>query len=280
MKLRILIAVVSAAFAVSPALAQAPAGGSPIAPPVSAVATSRSTVPDLPDPPVLRPRMAPELALQTYQMNAERQLTDLGSSSDVTVVEATLPHTGQKGRFELRRSFLAPKSLAYGAIKFVGDGFIKTNIIIKLLTSEVEHVEKGEGRITAITDENYKFSYKGTHSVDGQAAYEYHVKPRKKRVGLFKGKLFLDPTTGRILRAEGTLVKSPSVFVKKVEFTQDYEQVAGFSLPAHMHSVAKTRLFGQAIVDIFHTNYSAKPLPADTTGGVGSPSAAAFQQVH
>ena len=280
MKLRVLILVFAVAFAVLPARAQGPTGAIPIAPPVSAVAGSRSNVPDLLDLPIVRPRMAPELALQVYEMNAERQLTGLGSSFDVTVVEATLPHTGQKGRFELRRSFLAPKSLAYGAIKFVGDGFVKTNIIIKLLTSEVEHVEKGDGRTMAITDENYKFSYKGTQSVNGQAAYEYRVKPRKKRAGLFKGKLFLDPTTARILRAEGTLVKSPSVFVKKVEFTQDYEQVAEFSLPAHLHSVAMTRLFGKAIVDISHSDYSAKPLPADHSNAGGNPSAASFQQEH
>ena len=78
---------------------------------------------DLPAPQV-RLLMPPQLALQTYEANAERQLSDLGYSSDVTVIEAALPGTGQKGRFELRRSFMAPKSLVYGAIKFAGDNFI------------------------------------------------------------------------------------------------------------------------------------------------------------
>lgn len=206
--------------------------------------------------------MSPDLALDTYQANARRQLTGIGSSEDTTVVEATLPGTGQKGRFELRRSFLAPKSLAYGAIKFVGDSFVKTNIITKLLQSEVDHVEKGEGETTAITGENYKFSYKGPQQINGIAAYEFHVKPRKKRPGLFKGKIYLDARNGHILRAEGSLVKSPSVFVKKVDFTQDYEDVAGFSLPAHLHSISETRLFGKAIVDIEHSDYIAVPLQA------------------
>ena len=207
--------------------------------------------------------MSPELALQTYTANARRQLTDLGTSEDMTVVEAAIPGTGQKGRFELRRSFNAPKSLVYGAVKFVGDTFVKTNIITKLLQSEVDRVEKGEGGSMAITPANYKFSYKGPDEVNGQPVYEFHVKPRKKQPGLFKGKVYLDVATGRILRAEGTLVKSPSVFVKKVEFIQDYEDVAGFSLPAHMHSTADTRLFGKAIVDISHSEYVAHPLAGD-----------------
>jgi hypothetical protein len=234
---------------------------------MSVLAGGRSSAPDLPDTTIARPRMSPDLALAEFQMNAVRQQAALGTSTDVTVVEATLPTTGQKGRFELRRSFLAPKSLAYGAIKFVGDTFVKTNIITKLLQSEVDHVEKGEGPSTAISSENYKFNYKGTQEINGQTAYEYHVKPRKKRVGLFKGKIFLNVTNGHIVRAEGTLAKSPSVFIKKVEFTQDYEEVSGFTLPAHMHSIANTRLLGKAVVDISHTDYSTALVTESSQSG-------------
>ena len=222
----------------------------------------------LPENPPPLPRMSPDLAIQTYQANAKRQLTSIGTSSDMTIVEAQIPTTGQKGRFELRRSFMAPKSLAYGTIKFVGDTFIKTNIITKLLQSEVEHVEKGDSPNTAITADNYKFNYKGPQTLNGQPAYEFHVKPRKKKPGLFKGKIYLDATTGHIVRAEGTLVKSPSVFVKKVDFVQDYEDVAGFTLPLHMHSLANTRLFGKAVVDISHSDYSVAPTTADAASGV------------
>lgn len=262
MKLRGLEIVFTLLVVAVCAVAQQPASGDSAAPALSVLGDAHSSRFDLTNTPAPPPRMSPDLALQSYQANAVRQLTAIGASEDKTIVEATLPGTGQKGRFELRRSFLAPKSLAYGAIKFVGDSFVKTNIIVKLLQSEVDHVEKGEGASTAITAENYKFNYKGTQQINGVSAYEFHVKPRKKRPGLFKGKIYLDPSTGHIVRAEGSLVKSPSVFVKKVEFTQDYEDVAGFSLPARMHSVSQTRLFGKAIVDIEHSDYRAVPLEA------------------
>jgi hypothetical protein len=197
---------------------------------------------------------------------------------DVTVIEAALPGTGQKGRFELKRSFAAPKSLAYGAIRFAGDNFVKTNIILKLLTSEVDHVEKGEGASTAITAQNYKFSYKGTEMIAGKTAYEYRVKPRKKRAGLFKGKVYLDAASGQIIRAEGALVKSPSLFVKRIEFVQDYAQVGEFSLPARTHSVAKTRLFGDAVVDISHSDYTAYPVNASSDGYSAGASSSGAQQ--
>jgi hypothetical protein len=275
MKLRVIIQI-AVLLSATCALAQQLGGSDNATSALNSWADGHAATLDLPETPSPLPRMSPDLAIQTYDENARRQLTSLGASSDTTIVEADIPTTGQKGRFELRRSFLAPKSLAYGAVKFVGDTFVKTNIIVKLLESEVQHVEKGEGATMAITAANYKFSYKGPQEINGRPAYEFHVKPRKKRPGLFKGKIFLEATTGRILRAEGTLVKSPSVLVKKVEFVQDYEQVAGFSLPAHMHSIADTRVFGKAVVDVSHSDYSAQPLTGE--GAAATTSAVSVEQ--
>lgn len=210
--------------------------------------------------PVTPHRMAPELALTTYLNAAQWQLRELGAYSDDTVIEADLPSTSQHGRFELRRTYQAPRSLVFAALHFAGDNFVKTSVITKLLQSEVEHVQKGEGAQTAITAENYKFSWKGSDTLDGRTYYRYQVKPRQKRPGLFKGFILVDAATGRLRRAEGTMVKSPSLFVKKIEFLQDYGEYGPFSLPVHIHSVAKTRLVGRAVVEIHHSDYAAKTL--------------------
>jgi hypothetical protein len=223
--------------------------------------------------PVPTVSMSPELALNTYVKLASRQLTDLAAYSDETTIEADLPDTSQHGRYELRRTFQAPKTLAYAAVRFVGDGFVKTNVIIRLLQSEVDHVQKGDGRLTAITPENYKFSWKGVDTLDGRTYYRYQVKPRQKRPGLFKGFILLDASNGQLRRAEGSMVKPPSIFVKKIEFLQDYGEYGQFSLPVHLHSVAKTRLVGRAVVDIHHSGYAAKTM-AELQSQAASSSAA------
>ncbi len=210
------------------------------------------------DVPTARPRMSPELALRAYQEMAQRQTAELAAYSDQTIVEADLPDTHQHGRYELRRNFLAPKSLAYGAIRFIGDGFVKTNVIVRLLQSEVDHTEKGDTGDIAILERNYKFSFKSVDSLGERQVYAFQVKPRRKVPGLFKGKIYLDVTTGRLLRAEGSMIKSPSFFIKKVEFVQDYAAIGEFNFPARLHSVAKTRIVGRAIVDVTHTDYQAK----------------------
>ena len=224
------------------------------------VADLNSSAPVLPqiNIPAARARMSPELALDTYEQRSKRQAQDLNDYIDTTTIDAELPQTAQKGHFRLTRIFSAPKSMAFKAVDFVGDSFVKTNVIARLLQSEVDHVQKGESASTAITAANYKFSFKGAEEIDGQPAHVYNVKPRKKRIGLFKGKLYLDVYTGNVLRAEGRIVKSPSFFVKKVDFVQDYAQVGEFSLVSHIHSVAEARIVGKTIVDITHTDYQAR----------------------
>ncbi len=209
--------------------------------------------------PAALPRMAPELALTIFEERSARQALALGTSIDTTVVEAELPDAAQKGTFELKRYYSAPKSLSFGALKFVGDNFVKTNIIVRLLQSEVDHVEKGQKDDIGINSRNYKFSYKGTESLGGHLVHIFQVKPRQKRVGLFKGRIFVDVYTGSLRRAEGTLVRSPSFFIKKLGFVQDYDDFAGFTLPVHIRSFAKTRLLGRAVVDIFHRDYDVRP---------------------
>jgi hypothetical protein len=88
------------------------------------------------------------------------------------------------------------------------------------------------------------------------------VKPREKRVGLFKGRMYLDAYTGSLVRVEGSVVKSPSFFVKHIQFVQDYEDFDSFTLPVHIHSEARARLVGRTIIDITHTHYV--PVPAQT----------------
>ncbi len=210
--------------------------------------------------PTALPRMAPELALETYQQRADRQAADLGATTETMVVRAELPETKQRGEFELKRYFKAPKGIAFAGIKFVGDTFVKTNVIARLLQSEVDHVSKGEGGDMSLSSRNYKFSFHKTEVRDGRTLHEFNVKPRKKRVGLFKGRVFIDAYTGSLVRVEGTLAKSPSLFIKKIDFIQEYEDVGGFTLPARIQSKVMTRLVGPTLIDIEHRDYEAQTM--------------------
>ena len=216
------------------------------------------------------PRMAPELALQVYQQHSAEQNQKLAEFTDTTLVQAELPDTSQKGEYELVRNYSAqPRQLTFRSVKFTGDGFVKTNVITRILQSEVDHVEKGDPEASAISEKNYKFSYKGTEELSGRMMHVFQLKPRRKDPSLFKGKIYVDAYTGTLRRAEGIVSKSPSFFVKKIEFVQDFDDISGFTVPVSMRSTAKARIIGKTIVNVFHRGYDLKAQPS-TAALVGS----------
>ena len=211
------------------------------------------------------PVMSPDLALSTYLHRATQQYAELSAYSAVTIVRAQLPDSSQQGEFELQRKFEAPHTLLFTPVHYTGDGFVKNNVITRLLQSEVDHVQKDDPSLTAVSPLNYKFSYKGAGHVQDRLVHIYQVKPHKKRMGLFKGRVYLDAHTGTLVRAEGSVVKSPSFFVKHIEFWQEYADVQSFTLPVRIHSEAKARIVGRTIVDIVHRDYQPVPAPSVQT---------------
>jgi len=162
-----------------------------VLPPFPLILADSQPVPTL-GPTAELPLMSPELALAIYQKHAEQQAAKLASYSAVTVVRAELPDSAQQGEFELQRKFEAPHTLQFTPVHYTGDGFVKNNVITRLLQTEVDHVQKDDPSQTAISMANYKFSYRGLSRVNDRTVHVYQVKPRKKRPALFRGHVYLD----------------------------------------------------------------------------------------
>ena len=242
------------------------------------VSTDKPEV-ELPGSPL--PRMAPELALQIYEQRSVEQNAKLFQYTDQTVVEAELPDTSQKGEYELVRNYSArPRQLSFQSVKYTGDSFVKTNVITRFLQSEVDNVQKGDPAASAINEKNYKFAYKGTEMLDGHLTHVFQLKPRHKSPSLFKGKIFVDVYTGSLRRAEGTVSKSPSFFIRKIDFVQDFEDIDGFTVPVAMRSTARARIIGRAIVSVFHRGYDLKPAPAPTSAMMQDVAKSLMQDIY
>lgn len=198
---------------------------------------------------------SPAQALQAYQARAMRQLTTLAASTDDTIVDAELETTSQRAEFVLKRTFSAPQSLAYTAVTFQGDTFVKNNVIVRLLQSDVDRVQKKNGLTVAIVESNYKFSFRNTEDLNGRMVYVFVLKPRRKESSLFKGKIFIDTQTDHILRATGKLSRSPSWWIKRVDFTQDYVDIGEFTMPLETRLYTQVRILGPIAIVIRHNSY-------------------------
>jgi hypothetical protein len=202
--------------------------------------------------------LSPQEALRVYQERALRQRATLAEYSNETTINAEVPAMSERGTFWLKQTFLAPQSMAYTPVKFEGDGFINHNVITRLLQPDVERVHRGTGQKVAILESNYKFSYKGIEDLNGRHLYAFALKPRRKDPGLFKGKILIDSQTGHMIQAAGRLRRSPSWWIKQVDFIQDYADVGDFTMLTQIRSVTQARVVGQVTVNIRHSEYEVR----------------------
>ena len=145
-----------------------------------------------------------------------------------------------------------------------GDSTVQKDVIARFMSGEVDTasdpVKAAERKAMAITADNYKFKYKGVQQVPGAGqVHVFEVNPKKKRVGLFKGELWLDAETGLTVREAGKFVKSPSVFLKNVEFERHYAILDGVSVPKSLSSNIETRFWGTAVLQIEYSDVTFDP---------------------
>jgi hypothetical protein len=168
-------------------------------------------------------------------------------------IDAKLPRLEKQGKLRALRTISLLGKITYKALGFSGDNTVKQEVIVRYLAAETEGRKNGS---IAITPENYKFRLKATLTQGGQETYIFQLTPKKKRVGLFKGELWLDAATGMPMRESGQLVKNPSIFLKKVEFVREYQLHDGVALPAHIESTVDTRVVGKAELSINFSNFT------------------------
>jgi hypothetical protein len=168
-------------------------------------------------------------------------------------MDAQLPRLKKQGKLHAFRHISRIGRITYDALRWAGDNTIKTDVIARYLKAETQ-AQEGPTDV-GITPANYKFKYKGLAPREGRQVHVFQVSPHKKRVGLFKGEIWVDPDTYLPVRESGVFVKNPSMFLKKIEFTRDYEIKEGIAFPLRIDSRIDTRIVGRAELNISFSNF-------------------------
>ena len=182
-------------------------------------------------------------------------------------IDASVPKLKETGKLRALRKISKVGQITYHILAFQGDNTIKNQVIGRYLEAE----KQGQGdQDIAITPQNYKFKFKGEKpGENGLSVYVFQLQPSKKRVGLFKGELWLDSHTYLPVYEKGRLVKNPSVFFKQVDFERGFSIQNGLSIPSYISSTINTRLIGRVELKV---NFSK--VEKDTTADAGEPNAA------
>lgn len=208
---------------------------------------------------------------QRYQEAVKHQQETVRNVQMDVTMEASIPKLKKFGRLNALRQISTLGKITYKVLGFSGDDTVKKEVMARYMTAEVEAARKlQEKNTTATADEeekrkddisinaeNYNIKYKGENDRGNRRVHVFELKPKHKRVGLFKGELWLDPQTFLPVRESGRLVKNPSIFIKKMEFTRDYDIRDGVAWLVHMESRTDTRIVGRAELQINYSNFSS-----------------------
>ena len=197
----------------------------------------------------------PDLALARYLAAASQAPAWSTATIDI---EASIPRLAKHGHLRaIRRGpggsppFGRPE---YQVLEMDGDRTVRQQVIARYLSAEVEAAVLPLASV-AIATANYRFRYRGSIADGGTLAYIFEITPQKKRAGLIRGQLWIDAGTGLVLRQAGYLVRSPSIFVRRVNITRDTAVRDGVAYERTTRLEIDTRLAGRVDVTITERPY-------------------------
>jgi hypothetical protein len=118
----------------------------------------------------------------------------------------------------------------------------RNKVFRELLRNEAAAWRDGSRDAAALSPANYEFDpLPETQPHERQI----RLKPRRSDANLVDGILTVS-SDGFPLRLEGTLVRSPSFWVKSVTIVKHYGRFAGVALPTTIESLADVRMLGQS----------------------------------
>src|ERR1700678_3508630 len=129
------------------------------------------------------------------------------------------------------------------------------SIIDQVLESETNASVPAENARRQITPANYRARLVGSEVAAGRSCYVLELVPRFKYRFLIVGKVWVDTESDAVIRIEGQFAASMSMLVGTPHIAEEFMEVSGYWLPAHVRSVTSSFLLGPTELDILFSNY-------------------------
>jgi len=152
-------------------------------------------------------------------------------------------------------TYQAPNSKQFQVVSQTGSKFVIDRVFKKLLEGEQEAANEENRKHTALSRENYDFTFAGYENAPEGPEYVLNLLPKTKNKFLYRGKIWVDAKDFAVVRIEGEPAKNPSFWIKKTEVRHRYIKVNDFWLPAENHTESSIRLGGQANLWIEYKDY-------------------------
>lgn len=225
-----------------------------------------TAVPGLAPKAVAQTRQAAVVASPPTTLTAEtivNRLLENNSQREARLRQYSVPRTYQvkseKGKVlaetKVVLRFHPPGRKEFKVVSETGSGFVRGRVFKPLMESEVEAAAGGAKRDSSITPHNYDFALLGEEDIDGYHCYVLQATPKRDDKYLFRAKLWVHATEFAIVRIAGQPARSPSFWIKRVDFVRRYQKAGEFWLPLRDESVSHVRILGKYTLMVDYDQY-------------------------
>jgi hypothetical protein len=134
-------------------------------------------------------------------------------------------------------------AMSYAIVGQGGSGAVRKRALIAALEGEVKVRRRGDTGRATLHPDNYEFT---SADDSGAGLVRVALRPRRSDSMLVRGSMYLAPEDGDLVRVEGALVKSPSMWTSRVRVDRRYARVAGVRVPVSMTSTAQVLIVGES----------------------------------
>ena len=178
-------------------------------------------------------------------------------------ITASVPGLNKQGSLSAIRDVEESERSEYAITEQWGDSIVFARVIVPYVTVQRQAEDLPLSSVL-ITPQNYKFRCAGLADTGARAAYVFRITPKKRRVGLIRGELWIDSVTGAPVLVTGQFVKTPSIstsgisVVGEITVVREITFVDGHPFARTTHMSAQTRPMGRVNLTIVES-----PLKSD-----------------
>lgn len=119
-----------------------------------------------------------------------------------------------------------------------------TEVVRRILEHEVQATSRNNRASSAISTDNYNFTYIGEALLDGQPCYVLALKPKRADNNLISGQAWVDKHSFLIRQIQGEVEKTPSWWLKTVRIKLVFADLDGIWVQKSMDATAEVRMVG------------------------------------
>ena len=141
-------------------------------------------------------------------------------------------------------------------------------LVRRILDHEVKATSQDNRAGSAISSDNYIFSYLGEATLDGKPCYVLALKPKRSADNLISGQAWVDKSSFLIRQIQGEVEKTPSWWLKAVRVKLVFADLDGIWVQKSMEATADVRMVGSHTLTSRLLDYRREHEVAETSFSV------------